>query len=356
MKILVVSPGATFSVIDVHNGLVAALKKSGHEVIIYSTEGHFMASIKYMELAYQIHKMRNPDSDLAEPTKADIFYHASNGLLERTLRLEPAFVLVIGGMYIHPDTIVMLRRAGVPVAALLTESPYWDDTQVKMIKHLNWCYTNELNSVDYLRQNIPSGIVYYASHAYDPEQHKPAPKPAEYLHDVVFVGTGFEGRVALLEGVNWEGINLGLYGVWETVQETSPLYQHIAGGTVDNKVAVELYNQSKIGLNLYRKNVDFEDDKLVDFDAYSMNPRVLELAACETFFLSDDRLEQREVFGSLLPTFNTSAELETLIRYYLDHKDEREAIARRLSTPVKGRTFSNMASLIVETSKLYLRG
>lgn len=354
MRILLVHPGASFSVADVYNGLLKALKNDGHEVITYRTDSYLMASGKYLEVAHEFATAKG--MDVPTPSQADIFYHSSLGLLEKALRFLPDFVLVMSGMYIHPDVIVMLRRAGIKVSAVLTESPYQDWEQSKLIKHLNWAYTNELHSVDALRTMIPSGQVHYLPHAFDPDVHTPEEVlSSEYYHDVVFVGSGFEDRISLLEGVNWKGIDLGLYGVWETVKPSSPIYRSIRDNVIDNTVATKIYRRSTIGLNIYRKNMYYDDDERVEFDAYSMNPRVLELAACGTFFLSDDRPEQREVFGSTLPTFTTSAELERLIRYYLDDSNERNAIAKRLPELVQGRTFKAMAERIVETAQVHIR-
>jgi hypothetical protein len=46
--------------------------------------------------------------------------------------------------------------------------------------------------------------------------------------------------------------------------------------------------------------------------------------------LSDHRAEVTEKFGSLVPTFSTAGEAERLIRHYLTHDSEREAIAASL--------------------------
>lgn len=351
MKILLVHPGALVSTADVYNGLYKALKADGHELVTYRTDSYLITSGHYLDIA--VEHAKNKGMEVPTPTQADVFYHASVQILERALRFLPDMVLIVSGTHIHPDAVVMLRRAGIKVAAILTESPYQDEGQKKLIKYLNWAYVTELYSVNELKSFLPNGEVYYLPHAYDPEVHYPIvhiTEPPQYTHDVVFVGSGFEDRVSLLEGVNWEGINLGIYGYWETVEPSSPIFKYIKGGSMDNAEANNLYRHSKIGLNIYRKNEYYDDKKRVEFNAYSMNPRVLELAASGVFILSDERPEQHNVFNSAIPSFDTSAELEQLVRYYLRCNDDRVAIAERLPALVQGRTFQAMAQRIVETS------
>jgi hypothetical protein len=94
-------------------------------------------------------------------------------------------------MFLHPDILVLLRRAHIPVAVVLTESPYDDAMQQSRVApFVELLWTNERTSVDVLRQiNLNT---HYLPHAYDSSVHHadtsrdPSDVPS---HDVVFVGS-----------------------------------------------------------------------------------------------------------------------------------------------------------------------
>lgn len=366
MRILLCHPGAVFSTHDVYAGLLSALKAQGHEVITYGLTNELIAAEVGLEALYNL-AMKN-GKDVDKPTQADVFYRAGMGMLERCFRQfkgirEPIdFVLIVSGMYTHPDTIISLVNAGIKVGMIYTESPYQDEFQTRVGKYCDWAFTNEKTSVEVLQEagyDDPfsrTRRVFYLPHAFDAENHKPVNVVYDDVpqHDVVFVGTFFKERIDLLEGVDWTGIDLGLYGTTDLMDDDSPLRQYIVDGTVPNEQTHKLYHNSKIGLNIYRTSVDYNKFSPTIEGAESVNPRVLELAASGTFFLSDDREEHREIFGSTLPSFSNSSELEKLIRYYLSHEQERKVIARSLPSLVLGRSFDAMAKRVIASSSAVL--
>ncbi len=338
MRLLVVHPGASFSTADVRNGLVSALKRQGHECINYALDGRIEIASKTLFAAW---KRNGKSAGVPKPSGSDVLYQASVGVIERALRFQPDWVLIVSAMYLHPDVIIMLKRAGLRVAILFTESPYDDEQQAQVARHADVVWTNERSSA----RQYGWG---YLPHAYDPERHQPGePMQDVPAHDVVFVGTGFRERIDLLSAVNWDGINLGLYGTWGMLGSRSKLRQYIRGGAQDNRRTVELYRAAKIGLNLYRtsKGFGWETQRIVS--AESLNPRALELAACGVFTLSDYRAEVAETFGPLVPTFDNAGDLEALIRGYLENDRYRREIAAELPERVKGHTFDVRARQIV---------
>ena len=106
-------------------------------------------------------------------------------------------------------------------------------------------------------------------------------------HDVVFVGTGFDSRVALLSAVDWSGIDLGLYGACgPTCRRSTRWRPFVRAGLVDNARTGALYRKARIGLNLYRGTGGAP--------AESLNPRAYELAADGVFTVAQPRAEQTE--------------------------------------------------------------
>lgn len=328
-----------------YDGLAPALARRGVDLVPFALSLRLERAASWLRWCWQESGDPGP-----APNDADVAYQAGVGAIERALRLGVDWVLVFSGMYFHPDVIVLLRRAGLKIALLLTESPYESDSERNLLKWADVAWTNERGCVESYRRINPN--VYYLPHAFDPARHRPddgdAHPPGDVAaHDVVFVGTPFPERVAMLEAIDWHGIDLGLYGWWdEVLDERSPLRAHVAGGVVPNATAAALYRQAKIGLNLFRTSRDFESGIHIT-TGESLNPRMLELAACGVFQISDWRPEVEEVFELSVPTFRTPEQLQRLLWRYLDRPDRRAAMALAAQAYVEGRTFDVRAEQVL---------
>jgi spore maturation protein CgeB len=329
-SVLVVHPGSIISTADVHAGLVAGLNAHGVAVVNYALHGRLKDSERFLRVSYL--RAKKTDPTVKEPTFADVCYHSTLGIYERIVRFRPDAILIVSGVMLVPDTYHMLRRTGLPMGVILTESPYLMTLEKKIAALVDCVWTNEVSAVAELRTVQPN--VFYLPHAWLPGVHN-KPADAAPAHDVVFVGTGFPERIALLERVNWTGIDLGLYGNWTAVRAKSPLKRFVRGAfakgkqiPIPNTQAAALYRHAKIGLNIYRTSTDMGGGHISHAD--SLNPRAYELSATGSFHLSTPRAEVTQRFGDLVPTFTTSADLTRLLRYWLAHEAERQAVAARL--------------------------
>jgi hypothetical protein len=331
---------------DVYDGLVAALRDRGHEIVPYQLDTRIARAGAWLYLNWR--RARKAQPDITKPTSADVMYQAGLEAIHRALRADCEWVLVVSAMYLHPDILVMLRRAGRRIGLVFTESPYDDDRQAIIAPLADICWTNERASVPILRAANPN--TYYLPHAYDPLRHNAAiriPGEAELpAHDVVFVGTLWSERQEMLQAVDWEGIDLGIYGQQPYLGSRSRLRQYVKGSIVPNDMTAALYRRAKIGLNLYRTSIGFGKRAPRIAGAESLNPRALELAAAGCFTISDHRSEVSEIFGSLVPTFRTPAELEALMRRYLTDGPGRERVRSMLPGVVAGRDFAAMAARV----------
>ena len=339
MRLLVVHPGASFSVSDVHTGVVDALRRrSDVTVAEYGLDGRLSMQRAFLTWAYRRAKKVHPDAPV--PTPDDMVRRACVPLLDHVWQTAADWVLVVSGMYVHPDIFAQLRWYGRKFALLLTESPYDDDRQERVIGFADLVWTNERSSVLGLRQVQPR--TFYLPHAYNPVvHHVAAADPSVPAHDVVFVGTGFAERIEWLSGVDWEGLglDLGLYGNWGYLGPRHRLRRYVRGGTIDNQVAADLYRRAKVGLNLFRQSMGWGKDAQRLATAESMNPRSYELAAAGCFQVSDYRPEVAEVFGDAVPTFRDPHELGPLVRRWVDDDDGRRAAAARAQAAVADHTW-----------------
>lgn len=373
MRILIVHPGATISVSDVHDGLSQELQKiPGVEVIYYALAGRMAICDIALKVAY---KKSGKSQGLTKPTDADVIYMACQGIFERVLHFQPDWVIVVTSFYFVTEFVPLMQRcraesgSRVKVAYLLTESPYDDDAQGRRIEDVDLVWTNERSSVGFLSQHTKRAC--YLPHAYNPMRQLVRPsldlddkgKPIlvhrergnVYIveddllsHDVVFVGTDFEERIKLLEAVNWDGINLGLYGQWELLPARHKLRKYIVKEQIPNWITAELYHRAKIGLNLFRTSVGYGLNRPHIQYAESLGPRSLELAASGCFHLSERRKEVDEIFEGTVPTFDGPEELEAQVRYWLARPDEeRAALAAQAKERVLARSFARMAAQVL---------
>ena len=288
MKILFVWSAAEWSICDVARGYRNALAAQGHEIRDFK----LYQRIKFFGTAL------GPKAENV-PLLSRI---ATEGIAIEALKFEPDLVVIASGLSFHPDGLWLLRKLGVATVTIFTESPYDDEKQAEYADAYPeaWYFTSE-------RTSARKYGWHYLAHAYDPAIHYPRAADIEPACDVLVLGTGWGERQRFLEQVDWTGINLRVLGPWPEMTEESPLYPWFTDGCIDNNLAPDFYASAKIVINHHRE----------DAFAESMNPRTLELAACETFQLSNHRQEVEEVFQDTVPIYNTPSELGDMIRRYL---------------------------------------
>ena len=344
MKILLIHPGASWSTADVEAGLRYGLEQHGTEIVRYRLDVRIPRATKWLFANWR--QARKVHPDISKPTTADCIYQAGIGALEVALRHRVDCVLIVSAMVLHPDVIVLMKRAGLRVTVLFTESPYDIAKELPIAAMVDGCWTNERTSVPIFQKvNPKSG---YLPHAWHPERHDAtAPLSDEVAaHDVVFVGSGFSERIAWFNAIDWSGIDLGLYGTWKGLGLKAALRPCVRE-QIDNRLTAALYRRAKIGLNLYRTSMGWGKKAPSISHAESLSPRAYELAACGAFHLSDARAEVRERFGDLVPTFRTPADASALIRSWLADDAGRAHVSSLLPACVAECSWSERAKTVL---------
>lgn len=346
MTLLLLHPGASWSTADVEAGLRYGLEQHGVKVIRYRLDERIERSRRWLNAAWRRAHKKNPG--LEKPSVADVFYQAAIGSLEMALRHEVDAVLIVSAMFLHPDVAILMKRAGLRLVALFTESPYDIEKEVEFARYVDGCWTIERTSVPELKKVNPRSA--YLPHAWHPFHHRPGPLQTDEdvpAHDVVFVGSAFAERIEFLSAIDWRGIDLGLYGNWTALPSRHPLRQYVRAATVPNVAAAALYRRAKINLNLFRTSKGFGKQAPRIAHAESLNPRGYELAACGAFHLSGYRAEIPELFGSLVPTFRTPHEASALVRAWLADPDGRARIRSQLPACVAESSWVHRASQVI---------
>lgn len=334
MKILLVYPGQVCSTFDVALGYHEILSALGHQVYPY----RFHDWLEYHEGALNYWAQTNPHFNFDGKEVFNIrSLLASEYLVIKAIEFQPDVILIIHGLLIHPHTYDMLNRLDFPKAVILTECPYIDDRQKRMLEAAKFdhIFVNDRVSTETF-----SGDVSYLPHSYSRIRHCPSRFDAEYETDVYFHGTWFEERAAMFNGLNFNGHNARIVGVgWEEgVGDTQD--------GVPNAELIKYYQSTKIALNYHRQTTVVESQEKIQGE--SIGPRAYEISACGAFQLCDDtRPELYEVFGNTVVTYHDADDLQAKIEYYLSHEDERLDMAREAFNRVQPCSFHNRVAEIV---------
>jgi hypothetical protein len=339
VKILIVHPGPEWSVADLYAGWAEALAAAGHHVIGYPTH-HKLAFYDGSFLQYDntgpgSHKFRKA------LTVEQAINCAVDGLFSALYRHHPDVLFIVSGFLIPTELLDLARFRGTKVIVLHTESPYEDDRQVEQAAHADLNLVNDPTNLHRFQWISPT---VYMPHAYRPRVHKPGRAVAAVRSDFAFVGTGFESRIAFLEAMDLDGVDVLLAGNWQRLGKKSPLRKYVAhdmNECLDNDETAKVYRSAKVGINYYRRQ-DGEPS-----DGWSMGPREVEQAACGLFFLRDSRPEGDELLP-MLPTFGSPAEASDQLRYYLAHPRLRARAARQAREAIADRTFDRNVQVLTE--------
>jgi len=339
MHVLVVHPGAGFSTSDVYDGLVAGLRAQGVTV----SEGRLDTILNWYGMLIQqgvTDQVLAKEALLLDGT-LNRSALASAHITRGALLARPDWVLVVSGHNYNAYDAQALRWAGLKVALLCTESPYWMDVEPHMATFYDAAFTNERTALDRFRCVQPR--THYLAHAYHPQIHSPdlPPDPASAC-DVFFCGSLFAERKELFAGVDWTGIAFTKRGFLDLDQGITDL--------VDNYTVARAYRSAKINLNHHRTTTMHGSGGHITY-AESLGPRAYEIAACAGFQLMDDsRAERLDVFGDCVPTYRTgdAGDLTRQMRHWLAHPDERARIAQEMHQAVQPHSWAQRAAQILE--------
>lgn len=310
---------------DVHRGWTEALAGLGVQIIDFNLDDR---------LAFYEQSLEGKDIDGSVSEAAALL--ASHSLNAAIYEWWPDVVLLTFGKFVAPFVYQLARQHGVKVVLLATESPYEDLLQLRFAEQCDVVLLNDPTNLAAFRAVTRAE---YVPHAYDPDLHHPGPPVDDQRSDFCFVGSGYPSRVAFLETVDWDGIDVALAGNWQALTVDSPLRKFVAhdlDNCCDNSEAVQLYQSASCSANLYRNEGETADP------GWSIGPREVELAACATPFLRQPRPEGDELFP-MLPTFDGPGDFGDQLRWFLAHPSERISAAHRARAAVADRTFESNA-------------
>lgn len=328
MRIMVVAPGPSWSVSDVHIGVVEGLRANDIHVLDVNFDDRLM----FFERA----RLVRDDGSFAEPMAPELACElATESVVAQVFAADPDAVIVISGFFLAPWFYPLLKARGVPVVLWDTETPYELDRVCSISKHCAATVLCDPTGLDAVRLYCPR--VLFVPHGYRPQVHHPPAGTVVPQWDVIFVGTGYPSRQAWFASMDWSGVRLGLAGMWLDVDPR--LAPHvITDRGVDNTTTAGMYRQSRLGLSLYRRET--QDGIVSHSQGWAMSPRDVEMAACGLPFLRERRGEADGVLGFLPVLDDDPGGIAGQIRWWLAHDDMLVELGQRAAAAVSDRTFS----------------
>src|SRR3972149_3909831 len=269
MRILVVSGPHAFATRDMFTGHTWGLRQLLGEDNVHTYD--IIPRYKLFSLFADVLEEKFGKGNVPREIRANVL--AAEPIFAKAHLVRADWVYFLSPMYMPMSFVQLLRADGFKCAVYFTECPYedhlWASTQAK---HFDVCFVNDRNSVTPFQIYNPQS--YYLAHSYVPERHWPRWDRVNQHQHVVFVGTNFPSRVRLLEAVDWDGIDLRLYGNWQEVTEDQNLARYVRHRLVDNHTTGQLYRGSVVGLSMHRQERHWDfDDRIQLGEAYSVGPR-----------------------------------------------------------------------------------
>lgn len=350
MRWLVVAPGPSFSVADVHAGIVEALHGLGEDVVEYNLNER----IQFFTRAL-FETGTKDENGYPQVRKACTVEQALIGAVEhvwsQAYLFWPDVVLAISAFFTPPAFLDVMRDRGHKVVLWHTEEPYQTEEQLERAAHADFNLVNDPVHIGRYRELGPAE---YMPHSYRPEVHHPGPGSPELASDFTFVGTGFPSRVKFFEAMDLDGIEIRFAGPWPGLAEDSPLRKYLIDPAMgdgkdpvsmvclDNVRTADMYRSAKAGINFYRREAE---DAHVG-EGWACGPREIELAACGLWFMRDPRPESDELFP-MLPSYSDPREASDLLRWALAHDGKRADAAAKARAAVADRTFEANAKRLL---------
>jgi len=272
--------------------------------------------------------------------------------LAAAFKPDAAIVLDAIGSF-PPEKADALRRLGIKTAVWFTDDPYYTDVTISLAPHYDYVFTMEQSCVP-LYRSIGCGEVHHLPFAVNPRVYHPRKVDLSLRSDVCFIGSAFWNRVQFFDRLapylaGKKTLIVGLW--WNRLRHYRLLKSKIRLGQWMNPEQTSArYFGAKIVINMHRSHEDESFNRNSrKIPALSVNPRTFEICGSGAFQLTDVRqdLERMYTPGREVAVYDSAEHLIRQLEYYLNHDEEREAIAvRGLERTLREHTYRHRLAAI----------
>lgn len=245
---------------------------------------------------------------------------AERAMLRSLGEFQPDLILMLLGNFTSPATIRKVRAISkAPVACWCQDHMGTMGRQYIVGSKLDYVFAKDQVMVDQFRRFTGMKEVHYLPEACNPEVHRPVQLTqndiVKFACEVTTAATLYYYRSEILEAL--DGFDLRIWGPVPRFYD-GPLRSKATGESVYMRDKAACFNASKIVINT-----------LFPMELGGINARAFEVAGCGGFQLitHSDAVARHFEPGKEIETFRDTGELREKIRYYLDHDNERRAIA-----------------------------
>lgn len=302
-------PGATA------RGLVAGLRAAGWLVDEINTLKYFSSS-----------------TDIGARIEARLRHSSRRAALQRAILSSAArhranVFVTVKGVDLAPATIDALRRQDV-LSVNYHPDYHFNDVPLADLARYDLVATTKSFQMDMLQEVMPPRGAAFIHHGYSPQVHRKLPSPPDKTVDVLYVGNASAAKGALMIALAEALPNIAIRVVgarWEDHARGTALAQAIAGHQSSGDYYAAEIASAKITLGIH-----MGADPRTGF-ADRVSTRTFEIPACGGFMLHVDNDEVRSLYDvpSEIDTFVDADDLVAKVRYWLDHPEERDAVAAR---------------------------
>lgn len=244
--------------------------------------------------------------------------HTNKKLLHLVKSYRPHLIFGVKAENIYPSTITAIKKMGVLTADFYIDlMDHWPViSQIAPV--YDYFFNQDRLVIERLRQELGLKNSFYMAHSAEPLPDPITNRVNKY--DVSFIGTHnnqtYPNREKYLKEINDLGLNIWGTDGWET----SPLAHCFRGRSYGDQ-RFDIYGHSKIVIDI---NWD-----VLPAEGLSNRPfEVTGSGAC--FFVDLVREDIKRCYeeGKEFVSFSDEKDLREKIKYYLEHDEEREKIAR----------------------------
>jgi spore maturation protein CgeB len=257
---------------------------------------------------------------------------------------KPELFLLIRGWRLNEETMQYISKKCTLIGWWLNSDSKKMDEVFSEIHHYDYYFFFNSSGIEEARKRGYENCE-LLQHAVDPESFYPI-KNLSQKYDCCFVGGWSEKRQAVMEKTVEITGEVAIYGSkWGKRNLSNPkILKALKGDYIGGKELVELYNSSRIVLNITTWGTDAKSRS-------GINMRVFEVPACGAFLLTDGSrdLENAVTPGKHVVVYEDIQDFEGKLKYYLQNEDARRHIAEQgYNHVIKNHSYDNMVDKIID--------
>ncbi len=297
------------------NSTIKSLEDNGFDVIPIIRRIGFKNPLLLLKQKLGFNMKRNEDK---------YYSKLSAEIEELCLKEKPDVLFVTQGLQVLPDAVDRLRKHCITILGLSDRLSLFPQLKER-VSHYDIVFTYSKEEIEILNNMSVSALYSYMG--YDDTVYYPLDLEKDI--DICFVGTMYGERRDILEKIakDFPHYKIAFYGKYASPLHTDEYFRWVRDPEIHRAFmnknlkraeVNELYNSSKICLNINRNNMSKE-----------WTPRIVEIMGTNSFQIVKRNSLIEKDFHDCVCMYDGYDDLKRNIEYYLEHDEERKAMAEK---------------------------